>query len=144
MHAHCTISQLYLKFGIRTNNLTIKSTCLLFITLRDMLTHYVPGYLIKKNTKKGSIVIYYHVNSIGSEYNWTHKDCSQMRTVGYNGLRASSLWKLFAVFGIRTRGLLTSQTNPLYPLLSKVPMICAVFYRINCEVFIVSTPQIVY
>ena len=35
----------------------------------------------------GSIVIYYHVNIIGREYNWTRKDCPQMRTVGYNGFK---------------------------------------------------------
>jgi len=34
----------------------------------------------------GPIVIYYHVNSIGREFNWTRKDCPHMRTVGYNGL----------------------------------------------------------
>jgi len=32
----------------------------------------------------GPIVIYYHVN--GREFNWTRKDCLQMKTVGYNGL----------------------------------------------------------
>jgi len=36
----------------------------------------------------GSIVVYYHVtNSIGREFNLTRKDRSQIRTVGYNGLR---------------------------------------------------------
>jgi len=34
----------------------------------------------------GSILIYYHVNSIGKELNWTCKDYPQMRTVEYNGL----------------------------------------------------------
>ena len=34
----------------------------------------------------GPIVIYYHANTIGREYNWTRKDCPEMRTVGYNGL----------------------------------------------------------
>jgi len=36
----------------------------------------------------GPTFIYYNVNSIGREFNWTRKDCPQMRTVGYNGLRA--------------------------------------------------------
>ena len=49
------------------------------------LTHYVPGYFINIH-KMGPIVIYYHVNTIGREFIWTRKDCSQMRTVGYNGL----------------------------------------------------------
>ena len=31
----------------------------------------------------GPIVIYYHVNTIGREFNWTRKDCPQMRTLGY-------------------------------------------------------------
>jgi len=35
----------------------------------------------------GQIVIYYHVNLIGYEPNWTHKNCPQMGTVGYNGLK---------------------------------------------------------
>ena len=35
----------------------------------------------------GPIIIYYHVNTIGREYNCTHKDCPQIWTVGYNGLR---------------------------------------------------------
>ena len=34
----------------------------------------------------GPIVIYYHVNLIVREFNWTHKDCPQMWTVGYNEL----------------------------------------------------------
>ena len=54
--------------------------------LKVPLTHYVPGYFNKIH-KMGPIVIYYHVNTIGREYNWTHKDCPQMRTVGYNELR---------------------------------------------------------
>jgi len=32
------------------------------------------------------IAIYYLVNSIVRVFNWTRKDCSQMKTVGYNGL----------------------------------------------------------
>ena len=39
----------------------------------------------------GSIVICYHVNTIGREFNWTRKDCPQMGTVGYNGLSIRSL-----------------------------------------------------
>ena len=50
------------------------------------LTHYIPGYFIQI-PKMGSIVNHYHVNIIGREYNWTSKDCPQMRTVGYDGLR---------------------------------------------------------
>ena len=34
----------------------------------------------------GQIIIYYHVNTIGSEFSWSRKDCPQMSTVGYNGL----------------------------------------------------------
>jgi len=33
------------------------------------------------------IVINYLVNSIGEKFNWTRKDCPQIRTVEYNGLR---------------------------------------------------------
>ena len=35
----------------------------------------------------GPIVIYYHVNSMGEKFNWTRKDCPQMMTLGYNGLK---------------------------------------------------------
>ena len=52
----------------------------------NYLTHYVPGYFIKIH-KMGPIVIYYHVNTIGREYNWTRMDCPQMGTVGYNGYK---------------------------------------------------------
>ena len=37
------------------------------------LTHYVSGYFIKIH-KMGPIVIYYHVKSIGREFNCTHDD----------------------------------------------------------------------
>jgi len=47
---------------------------------------YTPGHFIKPR-KMGSIVIYYHVNSIDRKYHRTYKDCLQMRTVGCNGLR---------------------------------------------------------
>jgi len=33
-----------------------------------------------------SIIIYYHVNTIGNEYDWTSKDCPQTKTVEYNEL----------------------------------------------------------
>jgi len=39
----------------------------------------------------GPIVIFNHINSIGKEFNWTRKDCPQMRTVGYNELMESLL-----------------------------------------------------
>ena len=42
----------------------------------------------------GPIVIYYHVNTIGREYNWTRKDCPQMWTVGYNGLNVSVVYTI--------------------------------------------------
>jgi len=29
----------------------------------------------------GPIIIYHHVNTIGREFNRTHKDCPQVRTV---------------------------------------------------------------
>jgi len=45
-----------------------------------------PRLFYKKSAKMGPIVIYYHVNSIGLEYNWIREDCPQLRTVGYNGL----------------------------------------------------------
>jgi len=34
----------------------------------------------------GITFIYYPVNKLGIEYNWTHKDRYQKRSVGYNGL----------------------------------------------------------
>jgi len=37
----------------------------------------------------GPNFIHYHVNTIGSENNWTRKDCPQMKTVGYFGLNES-------------------------------------------------------
>ena len=58
---------------------------LIFLLNMYFLTHYVTGYFIKIH-KLGPIVIYYHVNTIGREYNWTRKDCPQMGTVGYKGL----------------------------------------------------------
>ena len=37
------------------------------------LTRYVPGYFVEIH-KMGPIVVYYHVNTIGREFNWTRKD----------------------------------------------------------------------
>jgi len=34
----------------------------------------------------GPIIIYYHVNKVGIEYNWRGNDCPQKRTEGYNGI----------------------------------------------------------
>jgi len=57
-------------------------------------------FISEKSTKMGPIIIvtYYSVNSIDREYKWTHKDCPEMRTVGYKGLRAnnSQMYKIFA------------------------------------------------
>ena len=41
-----------------------------------------------KSTKMGPIAIDYHVNTICSKFNWTYKDCPQMRTTYglYNGV----------------------------------------------------------
>jgi len=33
----------------------------------------------------GPIVIYYHANLIGRDFNWTHKDCPVMRAVDIMG-----------------------------------------------------------
>ena len=43
----------------------------------------MPQVISYKSPKMGPIVIDYHVNSIGREFNWTRKHCPQMRTVGY-------------------------------------------------------------
>ena len=59
-------------------------------------------------THKTPIVIYYHVNTIGREFNWTYKDCPQMRTVGYNGLR---LYIILCYLFISDRGIFKSTVS---------------------------------
>jgi len=41
-----------------------------------------------KSSKTGPIVICYHIKLIVREFNWTHKDCPRMMTIGYNGLKS--------------------------------------------------------